>query len=193
MKVFGLIRPRIRVVASHRIDTDRLILRSPIAADAAPISALLENWNVAHWLVRVPFPYRVEHAAAWVERSIQERAAGVGWPYLILRRDDNVLMGCMDISIEGDARGGTLGYWLGEDFWGGGYATEASRAIIGFAFDILKLNEVNASALPENARSMRVLEKAGLIHIGRQVEDTVERGRVDTEAFALQRKFWRGS
>ena len=78
MKVFGLIRPRIRVVASHRIDTDRLTLRSPVAADAASISALLENWNVAHWLVRVPFPYRVEHAAAWIERSIQERAAGAG-------------------------------------------------------------------------------------------------------------------
>jgi RimJ/RimL family protein N-acetyltransferase len=192
MKVFGLIKPRLRVVASHRIDTDRLVLRSPLASDAAPISALLENWNVAHWLVRVPFPYRVEHAAAWIERSIQERAAGVGWPYLILRRDDNVLMGCMDMSIEGDVKGGTLGYWLGEGFWGQGYATEAARAIIGFAFDILKLSEVNASALPENARSMRVLEKAGLVHIGPQVENTVERGRVDTEAFALQRKFWQG-
>ena len=192
MKVFGSMKPRIRVVASHRIDTDRLILRSPVVSDAAPISTLLENWNVAHWLVRVPFPYRVEHATAWIERSIQERAAGVGWPYLILRRGDEALMGCMDMSIEGDARGGTLGYWLGEGFWGQGYATEAVRAIIGFAFDILKLAEVNASALPENIRSMRVLEKAGLTHIGRQTEDTVERGRVDTEAFALQRKFWRG-
>ena len=192
MNVFGLIKPRIRVVAGHRIDTDRLLLRSPIAADAEPIAALMENWNVASWLVRVPFPYRVEHAAAWIERSIQERAAGVGWPYLIVRRDDNMLMGCMDISIEGDARIGTLGYWLGEPFWGLGYATEAAKAVIGFAFDILKLSEVNASALPDNERSMRVLEKAGMTHIGRQVEDTVERGRVDTEAFALQRKFWRG-
>jgi len=192
MNVFGLIKPRIRVVAGHRIDTDRLLLRSPVAADAEPIVALMENWNVASWLVRVPFPYRVEHAAAWIERSIQERAAGVGWPYLIVRRDDNVLMGCMDISIEGDARAGTLGYWLGEPFWGQGYATEAAKAVIGFAFEILKLNEVNASALPDNDRSMRVLEKAGMTHIGRQAEDTVERGRVDTEAFVLWRKFWRG-
>ena len=192
MNVFGLIKPRIRVVAGHRIDTDRLLLRSPVAADAGPIATLMENWNVAGWLVRVPFPYRVEHAAAWIERSNQERAAGVGWPYLIVRRDDDVLMGCMDISIEGDARAGTLGYWLGEPFWGRGYATEAAKAVIDFAFDILKLAEVNASALPENERSMRVLEKAGMVHIGRQVEDTVERGRVDTEAFVLQRKFWRG-
>jgi RimJ/RimL family protein N-acetyltransferase len=193
MKVFGLMKPRMRVIAGHRIDTDRLVLRAPVLPDAAAISALLANWNVAHWLVRVPFPYRTEHAAAWIERSIQERAAGVGWPFLILRRDDDLLIGCMDISIEGDVRGGTLGYWLGEDYWGHGYATEAARAVIGFAFDILKLSEVNASALPDNARSMRVLEKAGLRPIGRQFEDTVERGRVDTEAFALQRKFWRGS
>ncbi len=192
MRVFGLIKPRIRVVASHRIDTERLLLRSPVQGDAGTIAALLENWNVASWLVRVPFPYREEHAAAWVERSIQERAAGVGWPFLIMRRDDNLLMGCMDISIEGDARAGTLGYWLGEGFWGQGYATEAAKAVIGFAFDILKLSEVNASALPENDRSMRVLEKAGMTHIGRQVEDTVERGRVDTEAFVLRRRFWRG-
>jgi RimJ/RimL family protein N-acetyltransferase len=192
MKVFGLIKPRIRVVAAHRIDTDRLLLRAPITADAEPIAALMENWNVASWLVRVPFPYRVEHAAAWIERSIQERAAGVGWPYLIVRRDGNVLMGCMDISIESDARVGTLGYWLGEPFWGLGYATEAAKAVIGFAFDILKLSEVNASALPDNERSMRVLEKAGMTHVGREVEDTVERGRVDVEAFVLQRKFWRG-
>jgi RimJ/RimL family protein N-acetyltransferase len=192
MKVFGLIKPRVQVVASHRIDTDRLLLRSPIAADAEPIAALLGNWNVASWLVRVPFPYRVEHAAVWIERSIQERVAGVGWPYLIMRRNDNVLMGCMDISIEGDPRAGTLGYWLGEAFWGRGYATEAAKAVIGFAFDILKLSEVNASALPENARSMRVLEKAGMTPIGRQVEDTAERGRVDTEAYVLQRRFSRG-
>ena len=192
MSVFGLIKPRIRVVAGHRIDTDRLLLRAPVAADAEPIAALMENWNVASWLVRVPFPYRVEHAAAWIDRSIQERAAGVGWPYLIVRRDDNVLMGCMDISVEGETRAGTLGYWLGEAFWGQGYATEAAKAVIGFAFEILKLSEVNASALPGNDRSMRVLEKAGMTHIGRQTEDTVERGRVDTEAFVLHRKFWRG-
>ena len=192
MSVFGLIKPRVRIVAGHRIDTDRLVLRSPVGADAPAISALLENWNVAHWLVRVPFPYRVEHAAAWVARSIEERVAGVGWPFLIVNRDDDVLMGCMDMSIEGDVRGGTLGYWLGEHYWGQGYATEAARAVIGFAFEILKLNEVSASALPENLRSMRVLEKAGLVHKGRGAENTVERGRVDTECFVLQRKHWRG-
>ena len=191
MRVFGL-KPRIRVVAGHRIDTDRLLLRSPTAADAETITPLIGNWNVAHWVVRVPFPYRTEHAQAWIDRSNEERAAGSGWPFLIMRRDDDALMGSIDLSIDGDPKSGTLGYWLGEPYWGLGYATEAARAVVEFAFDILKLNEVTASALPENARSIHVLEKAGLIHAGRRYEDTVERGRVETDFFVLRRAWWRG-
>jgi hypothetical protein len=57
MRGFSL-KPRVRVIAAHRIDTDRLLLRSPIIDDAAAISPLLANWDIVHWLVRVPFPYR---------------------------------------------------------------------------------------------------------------------------------------
>jgi ribosomal-protein-alanine N-acetyltransferase len=186
MRMFGL-KPRMRVVSSTRIDTDRLVLRCPAATDASQISLLLGNW-----VVRVPFPFRPEHAAAWIARSAEERAVGVGWPFLITLRDGHALMGSMDLSIEGDRSSGALGYWLGEDYWGQGYATEAAVAMIGFAFDILKLKEVTANALPDNLRSIRVLEKAGLRHIGGQVEDTVERGRVDTELFALKSAAWQG-
>jgi RimJ/RimL family protein N-acetyltransferase len=41
--------------------------------------------------------------------------------------------------------------------------------------------------LPDNQRSIRVLEKAGFRHVGQQAEDTVERGRVDTELFTIKR------
>jgi RimJ/RimL family protein N-acetyltransferase len=179
-----------RVMAGHRIDTDRLVLRSPIAGDAPEISRLLGNWQVAHWLVRVPFPYRTEHAELWIKRSAEERAAGQGWPFLMVLAGSNKIVGSMDLSLESDDRTGTLGYWLGEDYWGQGLATEAARAVIRFAFEIAQLDQVNASALPDNARSMRVLEKAGLAHVERRYEDTVERGRVDIEFFALDRDVW---
>ena len=189
MRMFGISRPkpRIRVVSGSRIDTDRLVLRCPIASDAARISVLLGNWNVAHWVVREPFPFWPEHAAAWIARSADERASGIGWPFLITLRDGDTMLGSMDLSIEGDASTGALGYWLGEDYWGQGYATEAAIAMIGFAFDILQLKEVTANALPDNQRSIRVLEKAGFRHVGQQAEDTVERGRVDTELFTIKR------
>jgi 8-oxo-dGTP diphosphatase len=186
------IRPRLRVVASHRIDTDRLLLRSPRIDDAAEISRLLGNWNVAHWLVRVPYPYRAEHAKAWIQRSTEERASGVGWPFLITSRSGGAMMGSMDLSLEADRSSASLGYWLGESYWGFGYASEAAQAMLGFAFDVLKLREVTASALPDNIRSIRVLEKAGLLYIEDRPEDTVERGRVDTAFFAVDNARWMG-
>ncbi len=190
MRMFGL-KPRLRVVSASRIDTERLILRCPVPADAERISLLLGNWNVAHWVVRVPYPFRPEHAAAWIARSAEERAAGIGWPYLVTLREGGTMIGSMDLSIEGDSTAGALGYWLGEDYWGQGYASEAAAAMIGFAFDMLKLSEVSANALPDNRRSIRVLEKAGMRHVGSQVEDTIERGRVDTELFSIKRSAWR--
>jgi RimJ/RimL family protein N-acetyltransferase len=190
MKGFSL-RPRVRVVAAHRIDTDRLMLRSPELSDAERISQLLGNWDVAHWLVRVPYPYRHEHATSWIERSNSERAAGVGFPFIIVERESNRLVGSVDLSLEDGPTVGTLGYWLGTEFWGVGYGTESARAVIDFAFGPLGLKEINASALPENERSIRVLEKAGLLFVDRRVEDTVERGRVETAFFAITRNSWR--
>jgi RimJ/RimL family protein N-acetyltransferase len=114
----------------------------------------------------------------------------VGWPFLMVLRDNGTVIGSMDMSLETADGSGALGYWLGEDYWGHGYATEAARAMIQFAFDILQLPQVNASALPDNARSIRVLEKAGLIHVDGRFEDTFERGRVDTEFFAIERPDW---
>jgi RimJ/RimL family protein N-acetyltransferase len=184
------IKPRVRVVASHRIDTDRLQLRSPRSEDAQEIARLLGNWNVAHWLVRVPYPYRAEHAKAWIQRSAEERAAGTGWPFLITSPDGRALMGSMDLSIEADRTTASLGYWLGEAFWGYGYASEAAQAILGFAFEVLRLRQVTANALPDNVRSISVLRKAGLAYMGDRPEDTVERGRVDTAFFALDRADW---
>jgi RimJ/RimL family protein N-acetyltransferase len=186
MKGFSL-KPRVRVVAAHRIDTDRLMLRSPEPGDAERVSQLLGNWDVANWLVRVPYPYRLEHAVSWIERSNTERAAGVGFPFIIVERGSNSLVGSVDLSLEEGPTVGTLGYWLGADFWGHGYGTEAARAVIDFAFGPLGLKEVNASALPENERSIRVLEKAGLLYVDRRFEDTIERGRVETAYFSVTR------
>src|SRR5207248_2394897 len=96
-----------------------------------------------------------------------------------------------DLTLESDMASGALGYWIAQDYWGRGYATEAAIAMVEFAFEILQLRDVVASALSDNAASMQVLRKAGLVHVEHRVEDTAERGRVDTEFFALDRTTWR--
>ena len=54
-----------------------------------------------------------------------------------------------------------IGYWLGEDFWGKGYVTEAALRVLQYAFDELHLTQLWASAYKENIASQRVLEKCG--------------------------------
>ena len=55
-----------------------------------------------------------------------------------------------------------LGYRFLPEYWGSGIATEASRAILNYAFDSLKLRKIVAIAIKENKASIRVMEKVGM-------------------------------
>jgi [ribosomal protein S5]-alanine N-acetyltransferase len=55
-----------------------------------------------------------------------------------------------------------VGYRLGKQYWGNGYATEALRAVIAYLFEQTTVNRIYASTWRENSASARVLEKAGM-------------------------------
>jgi RimJ/RimL family protein N-acetyltransferase len=66
-------------------------------------------------------------------------------------------------SEDGEAE---VGWYLTSRHWGHGYATEATRLLIGFACGALGLRRVFATTDPENAASRRVIEKCGLSEVG---------------------------
>jgi len=87
------------------------------------------------------------------------------------------------LQLERAHQRGELGYWIGQPYWGSGLATEAVTALLRFAFEDLELNRVQASYLPRNPASGRVLEKVGMqregLHReryrkGERFEDVVE-------------------
>jgi ribosomal-protein-alanine N-acetyltransferase len=98
----------------------------------------------------------------------REMDAGNAWPFFIHRTDDDALVGAVTLSNirRGVAETGTLGYWIGQPFAGQGLATDAVRALCGFAFDTARLHRVEAACVPANIASRRVLEKAGFEHEG---------------------------
>jgi RimJ/RimL family protein N-acetyltransferase len=57
-----------------------------------------------------------------------------------------------------------IGWRLSPPYWGRGYATEAARAALAFAFRQLRLSEVVSFTVPGNARSRRVMERLGMRH-----------------------------
>ena len=65
---------------------------------------------------------------------------------------------------------GEIGYVLNPDYWGRGIAVEAVRAVMRFGFFTLNLHRIEAKYIVGNARSRRVMEKAGMVFEGIQRE-----------------------
>lgn len=88
-----------------------------------------------------------------------------------------ILMG-LDANHDWGDNSGELGYWIAEEYWGNGYAVEASRELLNHAFDDLNLDVVYASYRIENNQSRRVLEKLGF-----KYHDLMENTNYDDERF----------
>ncbi|HYY37080.1 MAG TPA: GNAT family N-acetyltransferase [Xanthobacteraceae bacterium] len=138
------------------IETERLVLRAPRLEDATTIATLLNDRRIAENTVRIPHPYTLADA----RRFIGKANAGSGETvFLITRRDATVLGACGVAERPEEAP--EIGYWLAFAFWGKGYATEATRAVIDYAFDDLHHDVLHAGARVSNPASRRVLEKCG--------------------------------
>lgn len=139
-----------------RIVTDRLVLVTPTAADIPAITRHCNNRNVHKWMARLPFPYSEEDARFFVEEIVPSDAEQCYGMML-----DGALIGVVGLTFADD-QAPELGYWLGEDYWGHGYATEATRAVIA-ATRTVGLTGLRSRALSDNARSLNVLGKLGFV------------------------------
>ncbi|HXQ01615.1 MAG TPA: GNAT family N-acetyltransferase [Candidatus Udaeobacter sp.] len=72
----------------------------------------------------------------------------------------------------------TLGYWLGEDFWGRGIMTEAVAAFTDFCFENFPLRRISAEVFANNPASARVLEKAGFVFEGCLKNNVIKDGKL---------------
>ncbi len=153
------------------IETERLRLRLPRAADFSAWSALrlqsaefLQPWEPV-WspdhLTRKAFSSRVYSAARAVD-------TGTGLPLFLFRRKDQALIGAitLDNILRGPSQCGTLGYWIGAPFARQGFMREAVQAVVHHAFSDLDLSRVQAGCLPENTASRAVLEQTGFKYEG---------------------------
>jgi RimJ/RimL family protein N-acetyltransferase len=84
-----------------------------------------------------------------------------------------------------------LGYWLGVDHWGKGYATEALHAVIDYAFTDLNNESLQAGARVTNPGSRRVLEKCGFQWTGVGLyRINAIKSSAPIDRFRLERGIW---
>ncbi|MBL0935674.1 MAG: GNAT family N-acetyltransferase [Rhizobiaceae bacterium] len=104
--------------------------------------------------------------SAWRQRLRRynaEAAAGTGHAFLIFETERGRLVGGISVGNirHGVAQSAQIGYWMGERYAGRGLMQAAMRLALAHSFDTLKLHRLEAACIPDNARSIRVLENAG--------------------------------
>ena len=150
--------------------TERLFLRVPQIEDGPRIAALIGNWAVVRMLDSVPYPYPENGAEDWLAELHPKVKAGQALVLGLFERDnrDAGLIGCAGVEQEEQHRDISLGFWLGEPYWGRGYMTEAAAALIKHAFAALGLERIVSGHLPENLASAAILRKLGFREFGRE-------------------------
>lgn len=141
------------------LKTQNLLLRPWRESDAECLYHFAKNPNVgpiAGW----PPHKSVDDSLNIIKTVFSKRET-----YAIVKND--IPIGCVGLLFHPDTNhwwgegACELGYWIAEEFWGNGYAVEASKAIIKRAFDDLNVTQIYASYRIENSQSKRVLEKLG--------------------------------
>jgi [ribosomal protein S5]-alanine N-acetyltransferase len=147
--------------------TERLVLRPFRRSDAKEFTRLAGDWAVASMTSDIPHPLSEEQARAWLKPGRREARFA--------------------IELNGRLIGGAgyyqrssgtaeLGFWLGREWWGRGYATEATREVLRYGFEARRLPGFTSSHFVDNHASAGVLRKLGFEPMGRGLIICAARG-----------------
>ena len=169
------------------IATPRLVLRRPDKDDAVDIAFLANNPKIASMVARMPHPYSMRDAHAFIGRV--KDGGPNGCMYAVTMASTGRFIGCAGLDSS-KGNGLELGYWLGEPFWGEGFATEAAHALVDLAFRDTDVPLITVSCRLSNPASRRVIQKSGFQHAGNGMMNSIAAGPVSIERFVLDRKTW---
>jgi RimJ/RimL family protein N-acetyltransferase len=170
------------------LSTDRLILRAPVATDADAIAHYLNDFDVAGNLARVPHPYYLSDAEAWLRT--QHGALPPHRFNFAIELKGTGYVG--HVGYQTVSRRTVLGYWLGKPFWNQGIMSEAVRASIDWFFRLSPSDTIYSGVFHFNAASLAIQTKLGFTETGRSTLLCLARGaevaHIDTQ---LTRSVWK--
>ena len=142
------------------LETTRLFLRLPFLEDSEAIfGKYAQDPEVTKFLIWRPHQ-TVHVTREFIRRCMQCWQVGTAFPWVVVRKDDDELVGMLELRIEPFRA--DLGYVIARQYWGNGYATEITKSVIKWAILQENIYRVWATCDTENLASARVLEKAGM-------------------------------
>lgn len=152
------------IAPDYPLETERLLLRPFTPGDVDAVFAYRQREDVTRFMFDAP----MSHAAC--SEALQAHAGMTTWAAegdkLVLaveRREDGAMMGeAVLILRSAVSRQAEVGFAFHPDFYGRGYATEASRRLLALGFDAAGVHRVYARCHPDNTASRRVMERLGM-------------------------------
>ena len=166
------------------LETRRLTLRAPRHEDVKALAVLANDRRIAENTARIPHPYGTADAERFIA-SVNKRDGEVCFA---ISHGGTLVGACGIDPREGAAE---IGYWLGTRYWDRGFATEAVRAVIDYAFGELQHDALYAGARVTNPASRRVLEKCAFQWTGvRLTRIRAINSAAPVDRFRLDRGLW---
>ncbi len=148
---------------SEKTETKRLLLRPWADEDAPSLFRMAKDHEIGD---RAGFPVHTscEHSLQIIREVLSQPVN-----YAVIRLSDGEVIGSVGCKLshgedphmrQGDME---IGYWVGNMFWGQGYATEAVRALVCRVFEETDAETIWCATLPDNFSSRRVQEKCGFV------------------------------
>jgi [ribosomal protein S5]-alanine N-acetyltransferase len=161
------------------ITTRRLVLRMFEKADAAAVTKLCNNYNIYRNTLYLPYPYSIECALSWIEHHLANFNANKSYEFAVTDKETGKLYGAIALSHNQNFRNGEIAFWIGEEFWGNGYATEAGKALLEFAFIEKRFHKVYARHFKSNPASGKVIQKLGMIKEGVLIDHVMKENQYE--------------
>lgn len=158
------------------ISGQKIYLRDFLPEDFSSVHEYASSADVARW--QEWGPNTAEQTLAYLESCLTEPSLQPRPSYnlAIIEKAGGLLVGACALFIRRPMREAEIGFSLNPKYWNLGYATDAARTMIQFAFEDLGIHRIYATCRPENVASASVLKKVGMMQEGVLRENVFIRG-----------------
>lgn len=175
------------------ITTPRLVIRPLEDGDAEGIWPYVSDPEISRFMSWDPHA-SIDETRAFISDVSRRMAQGTTISWVIRERESGAICGLVSlIAIMRTHRAlrydkAELAYWLGRDFRGRGYATEACEAIVAYGFEVLGLNKLTVAHATENQASRDLIARLGFRQVGIEYKNFAKHGHwIDHVIYELLR------
>jgi RimJ/RimL family protein N-acetyltransferase len=144
-----------------RLADDRLVVRPFQPGDAPAVRAACDDPDVAHWIHRLPTPYSLDDAQAFIADARHRLLSGERARLAVADAQTGELLGSVSLDLFPDRQAGEIGYWVKREARRNGVALAAARLVIAWAFGAVGLERLELLTYPGNVASQALAGRLG--------------------------------